>query len=85
MQTRTLADQVDIPGDDSVSILSNKRILHIQLRKLRMLWEVPFAELASLSLESSGIALYARDGKPGPFLPIPEKTGREWYFRHIGR
>lgn len=68
-----------------MSILSNKRILNVQIRKLREIWEVSFEDLASLSLESSGIALFSRGGKPGPFLPVSEKAAREWYFRHIGR
>jgi len=68
-----------------VSILSNNGIFNVQLKKLRVLWHVPFYQLGSLSLESSGIALYTREGKHGPFLAISEKTGREWYFRQIGR
>ncbi|WVQ82769.1 hypothetical protein IAT38_004901 [Cryptococcus sp. DSM 104549] len=76
---------IDLPGDDAVSILSNNRILQVQLRRLRVLWQVPFEELQSLSLEANGINLVNRDGRGGPFLPIPEQTAREWYFKQIGR
>ncbi len=75
----------DVPGDDAVSILSNNRLLFVQLRKLRVIWQVPFEELQSLSLEQSGIALILRGGTPGPFLPIGEQTGREWFFKNIGK
>jgi len=75
----------DVPGDDAVSILSNNRLLFVQLRKLRVIWQVPLEELQSLSLEQSGIALILRGGTPGPFLPIGEQTGREWFFKNIGK
>ncbi|WWD17860.1 hypothetical protein CI109_102304 [Kwoniella shandongensis] len=76
---------IDLPGDDAVSILSNNRIVQVQLRRLKVIWQVPFEELQSLSLEANGINLVNRDGRGGPFLPIPEQTAREWYFKQIGR
>ncbi|WRT64162.1 uncharacterized protein IL334_001091 [Kwoniella shivajii] len=76
---------IDLPGDDAVSILSNNRIVQVQLRRLKVIWQVPFEELASLSLEANGINLVNRDGRGGPFLPVSEQTAREWYFKQIGR
>ncbi|KAL0252508.1 hypothetical protein I308_101900 [Cryptococcus tetragattii IND107] len=76
---------IDLPGDDAISILSNNRILQVQLRKLRVIWQVPFEELQSLSLEANGINLVNRDGRGGPFLPIPDQKAREWYFKQIGK
>nr|XP_018267277.1 vacuolar protein sorting-associated protein vps13 [Kwoniella dejecticola CBS 10117]OBR89435.1 vacuolar protein sorting-associated protein vps13 [Kwoniella dejecticola CBS 10117] len=76
---------IDLPGDDAVSILSNNRIVQVQLRRLKVIWQVPFEELASLSLEANGINLTNRDKRGGPFLPITEQTAREWYFKQIGR
>lgn len=75
----------DIPGDDTVAILSSSRILFVQLKKLRVIWHVPFSDLQSLSLESSGIALINRGGTPGPFLPIADQIGREWFFKNIAK
>jgi vacuolar protein sorting-associated protein 13A/C len=76
---------LDIPGDDAVAILSSNRLLYVQLRRMRVIWQVSFDELQSLSLEASGIALVLRGGTPGPFLPIGEQTGREWFFRKIAK
>lgn len=76
---------MDIPGDDAVAILSSMRLLFVQLRKQRIIWQVSFDELQSLSLEQSGIALTLRGGTPGPFLPIAEQSGREWFFRKIAK
>lgn len=52
---------------------------------MRQIWAMAFTDLGSLSLESTGISLFTRDGKNGPFIPISEKSGREWFFRQIGR
>jgi vacuolar protein sorting-associated protein 13A/C len=80
-----LTMRLDVPGDDAVSILSSTRLLLVQLRKLKVIWQVPFEELQSLSLESSGISLILRGGTQGPFLPIADQTGREWFFKNIGK
>ncbi|ORX35977.1 putative late endosome to vacuole transport-related protein [Kockovaella imperatae] len=76
---------LDIPGDDAVAILSNNRLLYVQLRKLRVIWQVPFEDVQSLSLEQSGIVITLRGGTPGPFLPVSEQSGREWFFKQIGK
>ncbi|EIW72804.1 hypothetical protein TREMEDRAFT_25659 [Tremella mesenterica DSM 1558] len=83
--TESYVAHLDVPGDDAVAILSTNRLLFVQLRKLKVVWQVPFEELQSLSLEQTGIALTLRGGTPGPFLPISEQTGREWFFKHIGK
>jgi vacuolar protein sorting-associated protein 13A/C len=75
----------DVPGDDAVAILSNSRLLFVQLRKLKVIWQTPFEDLQSLSLEAAGIGLVLRGGTSGPFLPIAEQTGRDWFFKNIGR
>ncbi|KAL1410608.1 Vacuolar protein sorting-associated protein 13 [Vanrija albida] len=76
---------LDLPSDDAVALLSSSRLLYVQQRKMRTIWQVPFDELQSLSLESSGIALTLRGGTPGPFLPIADQSGREWLFKRIAR
>ena len=76
---------LDVPGDDAVTLLSNERLVLFQLRKLKLVWQVSFAELSSLQLEERGIALMLRGEQPGPFIPIPDKTGRDWLFKNIGK
>lgn len=76
---------LDIPGDDAIAILSNNRVLHVQLRKLKKIWGVPFEDLQSVSAEPTGIAFIYRDGKGGPFLPIPDVQARQWFFKAIGK
>lgn len=68
-----------------MAILSNNRILSVALRKLKVIWTVPFEELHSLSLESNGIHLIWRGNKPGPFLAITDPSSRDWFFKAIGK
>ena len=68
-----------------MTLLSDQRLVLFQLRKLKLIWQVSFGELASLSLEERGIGLILRGGQPGPFIPIPDKTGRDWLFKNIGK
>lgn len=76
---------LDVPGDDAVTLLSNQRLCLFQLRKLKLIWEVPFSEVGSLSLAEGGIGVILRDKSPGPFIPIPDRTGRDWFFKNIGK
>jgi vacuolar protein sorting-associated protein 13A/C len=76
---------LDVPGDDAIAILSNNRVIFAQLRKLKQIWGISFEELQSVSAEPNGIAFTYRDGKAGPFLPISDAQGRQWFFKAIGK
>jgi vacuolar protein sorting-associated protein 13A/C len=75
----------DFPNDDTVCMLTTTRILLIRSIKLRVVWEVAFWELQTISLEPSGIALLLRDGVQGPFLPLPETSSRMWLWKNLER
>ncbi|CED84268.1 Vacuolar protein sorting-associated protein [Phaffia rhodozyma] len=76
---------LDFPQDDSVCMLTTTRILLIRSIKLRVVWEVAFWDLQTISLEPSGIALLLRDGVSGPFLPLAEQSAKIWLFKNIER
>jgi vacuolar protein sorting-associated protein 13A/C len=81
----TYIAHLDIPGDDAVALLSDQRLALMQLRKMKLIWDVPLSEMQSLSLEDGGIGLVLRGGQSGPFLPISDRTGRDWLFKNIGK
>lgn len=74
---------LDLTGDDSVLILTTTRILLIRSTTLRVLWEVPFEELQTISLEPGGIGLVLRGDVGGPFVPVAEASERGFLFKHI--
>jgi hypothetical protein len=73
----------DLTGDDSVIMLTTTRILLIRSTKLRVIWEVPFDDITTISLEPSGIQLVLDGGMGGPFLPLPEMSQRMFLFKHV--
>lgn len=66
-------------------MLTTTRILLIRSIRLRVVWEVAFWDLQTISLEPSGIALLLRDGVSGPFLPLAEQSAKIWLFKNIER
>jgi vacuolar protein sorting-associated protein 13A/C len=70
---------------DLVVILTATRILLIRSLKLKVQWDVPLADLQSISIETKGISLTLRKGVPGPFLALPVQSGKLWLFSHMER
>lgn len=71
------------PGGGATVMLTENRILYIRTARLKVLWEVVWADLNTISLDPTGIALVLRGGVMGPFLPIAEASTRMWLFRQI--
>ena len=77
---------MDLTGDDDLVVLiTETRILMVKTRRMRVSWDVPLSTLKSISLETTGLSLQLRDGKPGPFLAISDTSARLWFYRHIER
>ncbi|KWU46731.1 hypothetical protein RHOSPDRAFT_14825 [Rhodotorula sp. JG-1b] len=78
---------LDLPSSDDtlVVILTTVRILLVRVNKLKVGWDVPISDLATISLEASGITLVLRGNVPGPFLAIADQSARLWLFRHLER
>lgn len=73
----------DFPNDDSVCMITNERILLLRSIKLKQVWDVPYYELQSISLEPSGISLVLKGGVAGPFLPLGEQGSKVWLYKRI--
>ncbi|KAL7343935.1 hypothetical protein BJY59DRAFT_711306 [Rhodotorula toruloides] len=85
--SETYVAHLDLPSSDDtlVVILTTTRILLVRVNKLKVGWDVPISDLATISLEASGITLVLRGSVPGPFLAIPDQSARLWLFRHLER
>ena len=66
-------------------MLTTTRILLIRSTKLRVVWEVPFDDITTISLEPSGIQLVMDGDVGGPFLPLPDQSQRMFLFKNIER
>ena len=77
-------------GDIAI-MLTESRILYIRMMGLKVLWEVLWSDLSTISyvklsnhrLENDGISLVLRGGVLGPLLTITEQSTRLWLFRQI--
>jgi vacuolar protein sorting-associated protein 13A/C len=72
-----------VQSDELVAILTYNRIMLVRTKKLTVDWEIPFHDIQTIKCEATGIAVYLRPGNPGPFLPISEKSSRDWFFKKI--
>ncbi|WFD18280.1 Vacuolar protein sorting-associated protein 13 [Malassezia caprae] len=88
-QGRLLTDEyvahvnVNGPQGDIAIMLTETRILYIRMMRLKVLWEVLWSDLSTISLDNDGISLVLRGGVLGPFLTITEQSTRLWLFRQI--
>ncbi|KAK0549054.1 Vacuolar protein sorting-associated protein 13 [Tilletia horrida] len=75
---------VDVEDDesDAVAMLTTTRVLLIRTLKLRVLLEIPLAELSSISLDAQGISLVLQGNPERPFLKIPDSGTRNFFFKH---
>ena len=55
----------------------------IRTSRLAVEWQEPFTEIQTIKAEPTGIAIYLRSMSWEPFLVIPDKTVREWFFKRI--
>ncbi|GAA6006460.1 hypothetical protein JCM10207_004941 [Rhodosporidiobolus poonsookiae] len=83
----TYVAHLDLPSSEEtlVVILTTTRILLVKINKLKVGWDVPIADLQTISLESTGITLVLRGGVSGPFLAVPDQSARTWLFQHCSR
>ncbi|KAE8241994.1 hypothetical protein A4X13_0g7175, partial [Tilletia indica] len=73
---------VEDAESDAVAMLTTTRVLLIRTLKLKVLLEIPLAELSSISLEAQGIALVLQGNSERPFLKIPDPGTRNFFFKH---
>ncbi|KAK0532867.1 Vacuolar protein sorting-associated protein 13 [Tilletia horrida] len=73
---------VEDAESDAVAMLTTTRVLLIRTLKLKVLLDIPLAELSSISLEAQGIALVLQGNTERPFLKIPDPGTRNFFFKH---
>ncbi|KAK9766018.1 Vacuolar protein sorting-associated protein 13 [Basidiobolus ranarum] len=84
----TYAGHLVLRGEETVALLSYTKVMVIRIRGNRRMateWVVPFEELHTPIIENTGITLVLDQGQgiPGPFIPIPDKPSREWFYQRL--
>ncbi|QRV76706.1 vacuolar protein sorting-associated protein 13 [Ceratobasidium sp. AG-Ba] len=75
---------IDLPGGDTVAMLTTSRIMCFSVNKLRLEWEMPFSSLQGVTIEDTGIRFTGRSGhEHDRFVPIPKSSPKKWFFHEI--
>jgi vacuolar protein sorting-associated protein 13A/C len=83
----TYVAHLELAGSDEslVVLVTTQRILLVKTLKLKVGWDVPLSDLATIALEPTGLTLQLRGGVAGPFLAGPDQSARLWLFKHLER
>ncbi|GHJ87556.1 hypothetical protein NliqN6_3958 [Naganishia liquefaciens] len=79
----TYVAHVHLNREDSAIIVTKTRILCIILSKMQLRWEIPFADLKTIIMDTGGIGLVMQDNVNGPFIPLPEKAQKGFLFNAL--
>jgi vacuolar protein sorting-associated protein 13A/C len=74
----------DIVGGDNVVLLTSSRILSFWSKKLRLDWELPFADVQNVATEDTGIHFSHKAGRGhSKFVFVPDQSSRSWFFDEV--
>lgn len=55
----------------------------VKAKKLYCEWDIPLRQLQQISMEKTGIVLYLRGKRQGPFIPMVDESSRQFLFKKI--
>lgn len=65
-------------------LLTTSRVISFSSSKLRVDWQVPFAQIQGVTIEDTGIRFAHKGGKEHDrFVYIPEKSSQTWFFGQV--
>ncbi|KIY52729.1 hypothetical protein FISHEDRAFT_63685 [Fistulina hepatica ATCC 64428] len=75
---------IDSPGGDNVVLLTSARVLSFWSKRLRLEWELPFTQVAGVTVEDNGIRFAHKTGRENDkFVYIPDKKSQSWFFQEV--
>jgi vacuolar protein sorting-associated protein 13A/C len=80
----SLSRYLDIVGGDNVVLLTSSRILSFWSKRLRLDWELPFADVQNVATEDTGIHFSHKAGRGhSKFVFVPDQSSRSWFFDEV--
>ncbi len=65
-------------------LLTMTRVLSFWSNRLRLEWELPFANIQGVTIEDTGIRFAHKAGKDhDKFIAIPDKASQAWFFGQV--
>ena len=72
-----------LPGEEIAVLISFKLIILFDINSLLSKWVIKFEQIKSISVEPTGLTIQLK-AKKGPFIPIPDRTSRNFLYQKIG-
>jgi vacuolar protein sorting-associated protein 13A/C len=74
----------DLQGSDHVVLVTTSRILSFRSKKLRLEWELLFAQLSGVINEDTGVKFSHKGGQAHDrFVYIGDKVAQQWFFEQV--
>ncbi|KAI8072416.1 hypothetical protein BC940DRAFT_233832 [Gongronella butleri] len=72
-----------VQNNDRIAMLTSNRLMILRTNYLAVEWQEPFTDIQTIKCEPTGIGVYLRSMTWEPFLVIPDKKIRDWFFKKI--
>lgn len=72
-----------LPGEEQAVLVTFQKIILFSVNTWKVTWLISFDQVATLSLEATGITILLKKSKDGPFIPIPEKRSRLFLYSRL--
>lgn len=74
---------LEFPGKDMLVLLTYDRIMLVRSKKLTTEWDIKLTDIQKISKERTGMSITLKGGANGPFIPVQDESGRNWFYRQI--
>ena len=71
-----------LAGDEMAVLVTYKKILLFDITELKRKWMINFDQIKSISVEPTGLLIELKTRR-GPFIPIPDKSNRNFLYSKI--
>ena len=79
-------EETDMPGNDSVVLLTATRVLSFSSNRLRLAWDLPLSQLSGVQIEDTGVRFAHRDGQEyDQFVRCPDRDTQGWFFSAVAK
>jgi vacuolar protein sorting-associated protein 13A/C len=74
---------LELQNKDMLVMLTYNGILMVRTKGLRTEWDVPLKDVQTISKERTGLGITIKGGTNGPFVPVADEGGRNWFYRQV--
>jgi vacuolar protein sorting-associated protein 13A/C len=74
----------ELPGGDSIVMITTSRVIAFSPTRLRVKWDIPFKHIERVVISDNGIKFADKAGKEyDKFVTIADPKAKSWFFQEI--